>query len=316
MDNKDKALELKVGLFVFTGLCIVCYMVVKFGQVGLGFHAYYPLTVQFPNANGIIKKADVRLAGARIGYVTDTPQIGPTASNVKVGLNIIQGITIPRRMKFQVGSSGLMGDKFVEVVPESDFDPAKYDPNDPAQVLHEGDTISGIETEGLEALQKKGTEVLEQLKDEIAELKEVTTKVNQGVLSDANQKNLTETFANLKTTSVTFVDASKNINSVITDVKGAVETAKKTMTTADAAANDLRAGMADARKVLDAAKDVMRKASQGDGLLPTLLTDRQLADNVKALVANLRQRGVLFYKDTAVEPRPKPTPSPRPVRSR
>ena len=62
------------------------------------------------------------------------------------------------------------------------------------------------------------------------------------------------------------------------------------------------------------------EASDGDGLLTALLRDAKLRDDFKALVANLRSRGVLFYKDERTEP-PKSAPtrapaSPRPARAR
>jgi hypothetical protein len=38
-----------------------------------------------------------------------------------------------------------------------------------------------------------------------------------------------------------------------------------------------------------------------------LLSDREMAENLKALVANLRRNGILWYKDRAAQTKP---PSP------
>src|SRR5215210_2714684 len=116
MKDREKAIELKVGFFVFVGLLFIAAMVVHFGRVAQGFHKYYALTIQFPNASGLIQNSDVQLAGARIGYVADKPRIVSKVNAVSVPLQIIEGIKIPRGAKFQVGSSGLLGDRFVEVV--------------------------------------------------------------------------------------------------------------------------------------------------------------------------------------------------------
>ena len=43
----------------------------------------------------------------------------------------------------------------------------------------------------------------------------------------------------------------------------------------------------------------MEKANDGDGLLSAILNDPELKENFTALVANLRENGVLRYKDTA-----------------
>ena len=49
----------------------------------------------------------------------------------------------------------------------------------------------------------------------------------------------------------------------------------------------------------------------GPGCWGPLISDRKLADDVTALVANLRRSGVIFYRDRAVAPTPEPTPEVR-----
>jgi phospholipid/cholesterol/gamma-HCH transport system substrate-binding protein len=306
MNENSKTLHFKVGLFVFTGLMIIGVMVVKFGQIGQGFHNYYDLTVNFSNASGIIKRADVQFAGVRIGYVEKVPDIGLDATRIPVYLKVKEGTVIPRETKFQVSSNGLLGDKFVEVVPTEKFDPAQYDPKDPKQTWHAGEVIAGSNEGGLQALQKKGEDVLDQLKQEIVELQKVTEKINGGVLSEANQKNLASMLSNLKTTSESFVTTSKNANEVMLNVnntvlhaQGAIDSAKKGLTTIDQAAGDLRKTIGDGQKMISSANQAIQLVSHGNGLLPSLLNDPRLSDNVKALSANLRKHGILFYKDSA-----------------
>jgi len=306
MNQKDKTLEFKVGLFVFTGLMVIAVMVVKFGQIGQGFHSYYDLTVEFSNASGLIKRADVQLAGARIGYVDNKPEIGLDATKVPIHLKIMEGTVIPRNTKFQVGSSGLLGDKYVEVVPNENFDPKTYDPKDPNQIWHDKVVIQGTNESGLVALQKKGEIVLDQLNSEIVELKKVTVKINDDILGKANCNNLSATLSNLKQTSDTFVDTSKNINAVVVNAQGAVDTAKKSMNTINDTAGDIRKAVADGRKVLDSANETLRAATHGSGLLATLINDPKVSDNVRALSFNLRKHGILFYKDTASQTPPAP----------
>jgi hypothetical protein len=45
----------------------------------------------------------------------------------------------------------------------------------------------------------------------------------------------------------------------------------------------------------------MQEATQGKGLLPALLTNQDLAKDLRALVSNLRAHGVLFYRDSAAK---------------
>ena len=47
MNEGDRGLELKVGIFVAVGLAILAALVVQFGRLGEGFKAYYALTIHF-----------------------------------------------------------------------------------------------------------------------------------------------------------------------------------------------------------------------------------------------------------------------------
>ena len=53
---------------------------------------------------------------------------------------------------------------------------------------------------------------------------------------------------------------------------------------------------------------MFREATQGKGLLAALLTNQDLANDLRALINNLRAHGVLFYRDSAVKMDVKPPP--------
>ena len=56
-----------------------------------------------------------------------------------------------------------------------------------------------------------------------------------------------------------------------------------------------------------ATQDLVKKAASGGGTLGALINDERMAQDLKALIANLRKSGVLFYKDRT----PRATPPPR-----
>lgn len=314
MSRFQRAIEFKVGIFVLIGLAVIGGLTMYFGRVGEALKKYYDLTVQLPNAGGLLKKSEVQLSGARVGFVDTKPQIA--AGNiglVKVKLKMYDEVKIPRDASFKVASSGLLGDVFVEVILSPDFDPAKFDPNDPKQVWQNGETVAGKPTAGLEELTKKGGQTLDDLRASLAELKTTVASLNTKLLTDENARNVKETLAHLNVTSASFVETSKKLDVVIQNAQGAVDATKQTMTTANAAATDLRTTVVDARKAIgsakeafDAYKDLAKKAANGDGLLGTLISNRELSNNLKALVGNLKERGVLFYKDSARGPAPAP----------
>jgi ABC-type transporter Mla subunit MlaD len=311
--NRESALELKAGVFVLIGLVFIAGMAFKFGRLGQGlFQQYYALTVTFPSADGLIKNSDVQLAGARIGYVAEKPVITPGGSGVTLPLKILSDVKIPRDATFVVGSSGLLGDKFVDISPKADFNAETFDASDPKQVLAPGETVAGSPTGGLlGALQgPKGEQVFDQLTAEIKKLTEVTDKVNTGILSTENQQNITATFSNLKGASEHFDAVSRDADTVVQNAKGAIDSAKVTLGTVNAAAADVRTAITDAEKTLDSVRSLLAKAQTGDGPVATLLNDRQISENLKALVANLRERGVLFYKNKGTTPAAAASPAP------
>ena len=308
MSTERKNVELLVGLFLLIGFSFVAVMVVTFGRVGQSFHSFYDITVKFPNASGLVKDSDVLLSGARIGHVAEAPRLVGRSYAVAVKLNIRDDIKIPIKSSFVVGSSGLLGDRFVDVVPQQDFDPN--------EVAQPGAIIEGTRAAGMDDLTQKGGVVMDQLIAELEEIKKLTASINDRLLSETNLKNLDETFSNLRTTTANFTESSKKLEGILVNAQEAVDSAKGTMKTADGAAGDLRKAITDFRKTAEAAtatidsarglvdsgKVLIKNATTGDGALGTLISDRETAENLRIFLANLRRSGVLFYKNRPVSP--------------
>lgn len=300
MDGKSKALEFKVGLFVFTGLAVIAAMVVWFGRLGQGFKQYYPLQVEFPDAGGLIRNSDVRLAGARVGFVGTNPIITRSVNSVRLELRIDEQIRIPLKTVFRVGSSGLLGDRFVEIVPAPDFDAAAFNPDDPGQFYQPGALVQGEKASGIDELARKGTVVLDKLVGEIDAVRELTDRVNTGVLSAANVDNLAGTLASFKQTSDRLAASAEAVNRLVTRGQTVIDSINSTAQTTGEAAADLRQALTDARALIKTTQGTIEqfKPAAG-GPVAALLRDQQLTDDLRALVRNLRERGVLFYKDAA-----------------
>jgi uncharacterized protein YjgD (DUF1641 family) len=84
-------------------------------------------------------------------------------------------------------------------------------------------------------------------------------------------------------------------------VDGVLDKASETMDSAKKAADDLPAAIADARKTIQGATDLIQKASTGKGALAALMSNPEVASDLKALISNLRSHGVLFYRDSAAK---------------
>src|SRR5205814_5818998 len=276
MNRHERGLELKVGVFVFVGLAMLGALVVQFGRLGEGFKTYYTLTVRFNDASGLLKGTDVLLAGARIGKVADPPRLVREGDSVAVPLKIYDYIKIPEGTKFTVGSSGLLGDRFVNVIIPSGQPKAYLPPNA---------YVSGARETGIGDLTREGGALVTDLRGTVQKIDTTVDRLNQDTLSRANMQNLKSSMEHLNQATGALAQSSKKLD-------GVVEQADSTMASAKKAADDLQNAIADTRKVV-------RSATQGKGLVATLLNDQTLATDLHALVTNLRAHGVLFYRDTA-----------------
>ena len=144
--SESSVLEFRVGLFVLVGLVIIGYMVVSVGRFSNGLKTYYPVTLELPNASGLLKNSKVLLAGATVG-TADRPEVLPSGLGVKVPLLIDSQIHIARNARIVVGSSGLMGDRYVDVMAPSHEEGGFYQP---------GDTIQGTRASGMDDLEAEG----------------------------------------------------------------------------------------------------------------------------------------------------------------
>lgn len=290
MAQGDRAVELKVGVFVFAGLAVLAALVVQFGRVGEGFKHYYSLTVQFPDASGLLKGSDVLLAGAKIGRVSDGPRLMKESHGVEVPLRIFDYVKIPRGAKFTVGASGLLGDRFVAVAMPSGPPTAYFSPNE---------TVAGTRETGLDDLTREGQKLVGDLRTAVQNVNATILRLNEQALSSGNMENLKSSIEHLNQTTTALAETSKKFDSVVEKADATMGSAKKT-------SDDLQGVIGDARRMIGSATNVMREATNGPGLLPTMLSDRKLADDLRALISNLRSHGVLFYRNSA-----QPEPSPR-----
>src|SRR5216110_2026513 len=291
MNRHERGLEFKVGIFVFVGLAMLAALVVQFGRLGEGFKTYYTITVRFSDASGLLKGTDVLLAGSRIGKVAGGPKLVREGGSVAVALKIYDYIKIPQGTKFTVGSSGLLGDRFVNVA---------IPPGPQKAYLAPNADVNGARETGIDDLTRSGGALVSDLRGTVQKIDTTVNRLNQDTLSQANMENLKSSMEHLNQATSALAESSKKLD-------GLIGQADSTMASAKKAADNLQNAIGDTRKVL-------RSAMQGKGLVATLLNDQQLANDLHALITNLRAHGVLFYRDSAAGGQAKPSEQTTPSR--
>jgi phospholipid/cholesterol/gamma-HCH transport system substrate-binding protein len=305
MTSKERASQLRVGIFMAIGLLAIGLMVVYFGRFGESIHGTYKIRVEYPNASGIYKGASVLLAGAKIGSVENNPVILPNMDGVYVTLRIFEEVKIPTAAEFTIGSSGLLGDRFVQIVLGKD---AKSAPP-----IAPGAVIQGKSEAGMGDVFNQAASLLTDVQTAVGNINKIAEKLNTEVLKDTTVANLNTTLSNLKEASAAVSEASKKIDGVVKKAGEAIDSGKQTFTSANetfTSANQTfttaKGAAEDLKKAIGDLRTLIQQAKQGRGALGALISDREMAENLRALVSNLRRSGILWYKD-----RPPPEASSR-----
>ncbi|MDD5200850.1 MAG: MlaD family protein [Terrimicrobiaceae bacterium] len=297
--SSEKVTQTRVGFFILLGLVAICAMVVYFGRFGDGLKKFYDVRVEYPNASGLFSGADVLLAGARIGSVKDGPYVLGSMRGVYVILKIYEGVQIPEGSAFTIGSSGLLGDSFVDITM-----PARLDVEHYKAIAPDSTVIGKRESGGIAELTGEGGKLVDDVRQAVKHIDAVVARINDEVLNKQSVAAVNETLQNLKTTSSEFTRASQKLDTVVEDASTAMKKVGDAVThimhTTDKTADTLSATKDAAvsfDKTMVEIRLLVRDARYGKGALGTLISDRAVAENLKALVANLRARGILWYKD-------------------
>jgi phospholipid/cholesterol/gamma-HCH transport system substrate-binding protein len=116
-------LELKVGVFVFIGLVLLAVLILSIG----GFKTWtsgYNINFIFHFVNGVKVGAPVRYAGVDVGEVkilSFIPAGQEGKVRVKVNCWLKKDTLIPIDSTIWVNTLGLLGEKYIEIIPGKDF---------------------------------------------------------------------------------------------------------------------------------------------------------------------------------------------------
>jgi phospholipid/cholesterol/gamma-HCH transport system substrate-binding protein len=154
-DGRERALQLRIGLFVVASLVVFLAIVYLLGARARYFESKYELVAEFTEVGGLIEGATVRLAGVQIGRVTDVrlaPQVG---GKVRVTLSIARRFQdrIRADSEARILTQGLLGDRLVEITQGSSSAPVlppggvivSREPFEVGRIFAEGaDTLSAV----------------------------------------------------------------------------------------------------------------------------------------------------------------------------
>jgi phospholipid/cholesterol/gamma-HCH transport system substrate-binding protein len=243
--------ETRVGAFILAGLVVLAGIILKLSDVTT--QRTYPLSVSFRDVAGLPDKSVVKLSGVEVGKVRKIVLEGARAI-VKVRIN--EGIQIFKDAHFRVGSTSIIGSKFLQI----DQGHAS------AGVIERGSSVMGEDTEPLERLM---ADALKSVQDLLGDLKGSVGK------HAPLMENLTASVKNMR-------EMTANMNDLMADVKPHLE---KSLERSEAISAKLD-------QLLARTNDLMAKLNSSTGTVGALVSDPAMKDEVKETVTNLRDASV------------------------
>lgn len=129
--------EVKVGAFALGGAVVLAGIITFMGAFSFGKKGY-ELRIDYPQVSGLMPGHVVRYAGVQVGTVK---KLNVATDKVEVVAEIDENIKIPQGSVFGIAADGIMGEKYVNVVP-----PAKMGQG----FIAEGSTVKGMPGGGMD----------------------------------------------------------------------------------------------------------------------------------------------------------------------
>ena len=113
----ENKIEAFVGAVVITAAVSFGMFAAQSTGVGAGMgQSSYVLTASFRSLEGVNIGTDVRLAGVKIGSVSNVT-LNPETYRAETSLTLNVGVEIPDDSAVVISSEGLLGGNFVEIMP-------------------------------------------------------------------------------------------------------------------------------------------------------------------------------------------------------
>lgn len=121
--TKNHKLEFFLGVFVLvlTSLFFVFMYSSRSSNVSTG---HYMVEARFESADGLMKGSDVKIAGIVVGTIDDL-WLDTKYFNAVVKISIKDTILVPKDSSATITNSGLLGSKYIAIIPGGDADNLK-----------------------------------------------------------------------------------------------------------------------------------------------------------------------------------------------
>ena len=180
--------EAKVGAFAVGGLMALSSAMYAVGDFNFGSEDDLTLYAGFKQVVGLKNQSSVQLSGVPVGNVAEITNDG---AGVTVKMNIKPEVKIPKNSAVTIASTGVMGEKFINILPS----------RDDGNYMQDGDYLYGTEEADMNTM-------FESMNNVMAKVEELLQSVHEIVGDQTFQSSVVEMSKNMK-------DASENMNNLM-----------------------------------------------------------------------------------------------------
>lgn len=271
--ERNRSLEIKVGLFVALGLAGFVAMIIVLGSDDALFEKRYGLNAKFGNVSGLRTGAGVFVAGMDCGIV-DKVEFASTLKEQKVFVHLAVRGSCRERIRgdsvASIGSQGLLGDKIVTVSIGSDD----------RAVMAEGSWLASSEPTELSDFMGDGRVILTRVRS-ITEKLDVA--LGEGMAPEAG-KSVGEILTSLRNI-IAEVEKGEGLIHALVYEPEISKRLVSTLRSAEQAAVDLRV--------------LMDEVKTGDGLVHNLVYEDEFSERLKKGIDSLQ--GTAERVDAVIE---------------
>jgi len=303
----QRSIEMRVGIFVLVCLAVAAGLIWKFGNLSTSTAGRYPLFVSFDNVSGLIPDANVMYGGVSVGKVRQIKLDDTGKFRALVTLGIYEGTVIRRDAKFVINQSGLLGDRYVDIIPGATS----------PEPLKPGETVDGTASADLTEAIRSVVDVLQQAGGTIERVNAILLRIDGAIkrvdemaLSTQNLNHVSSTLAQIDVTASNAAVLTGDLRSLVSDSRGSLT---NTLATLGAASENVRGTT---RRVDDFVREtqvdikqmtknitestqrlnaILAGLERGEGTAGKLLVDTSVYHELLQVLQNLEQYG-LFYK--------------------
>jgi len=294
----------KIGLFMLMGLVILGVFILKIEDIPVGERGSRVIVeARFPSAAGIDRKAAVRIAGVRVGKVEEIRLDGAEALLI---LSLDPQIRLHQGASAQVVNLGMLGDKFVEILPG--------DPSAP--LLPSGSALTGLAPPSFDDVLQVATEIgadvkevtvalrsslggeqgAEAISEIVDNIRDLTASLK--VLIEQNQANVNQTTANFRDFSVTLRDELPGIASKLNQLADQLNVVVgENRENVSASLENIRDLSDRLRGTADNLNHITTKIADGEGTIGKLVNDEETVDNLNQTLDSIDE-GVQTLQDS------------------